>query len=172
MAADTNQFPTRPGLVITADFAEFRLKEGIFYYSNNVVVTDPPAKPGGPPTILKCGEATARRSLDNKFDSIVALHAVQIEQGPDRARGQRAVYTRSNEWMVLTGPFNPGDTNFPRPYLIRAQDTMEADRIVYDRLNGKIFYDNPKTVILSRGNTNAASTNKSGAKSQFPFPLK
>jgi lipopolysaccharide export system protein LptA len=176
VAQETNQFPTRPGLLITADFAEFRLKEGVFYYSNNVVVTDPPAKPGGPPTILKCGEATARRNPDNKFDSIVALHAVQIDQGTNRARGQRAVYTRSNEWMVLTGPFDPGDTNYPRPYLIRAQDTIEADRIIYDRLHSTINFDRPKTVIspatLSRGTTNAASTNKSGAKSVFPFPSK
>jgi lipopolysaccharide export system protein LptA len=174
LSAETNLFPNRAGLEINSDFAEFRLKEGIFYYSNNVVVTDPPAKPGGPPTVVRCREATATRGADGKFESIVAEHSVEIRQGEDIARSARAVYARSNEWLVLTGPFNPGDTNFPRPYLIRGRDTIEANQIIYNRMTDKVtFFEKQRTIIssqtLSRGNTNSAGTNRSGAKPQFPF---
>ena len=52
--AETNQLPSRPGLKIDAGFGRFNLKENTFFYSNNVVVVDPPAKPGDPPTIIRC----------------------------------------------------------------------------------------------------------------------
>ena len=175
LAADTNLFPSRPGLSITSNFAEFRLKGGTFFYSNNVVVTDPPAQPGEPPTVLSCQELTATRDALGKFDSIVALHGVEVRQGPDVARGHQAVYTRSNEWMVLTGAFDASDTNFPRPYLLRAQDTIDANRIIYDRVSNKLLFDQPRTRIspetMSKGNTNAAGTNRPGSSRRpFPFP--
>jgi lipopolysaccharide export system protein LptA len=175
MAAETNLFPERPGLSITSDFAEFRLKGGTFYDSNNVVVTDPPAQPGELPTVLRCRELTATRDALGKFDSIVALHGVRIQQGADEARGHQAVYTRSNEWMVLTGPFDPADTNSPRPYLLRGQDTIEAERFIYDRISNTLRFDRGKTVIspatMSKGNTNAAGTNRPGSSRRpFPFP--
>jgi lipopolysaccharide export system protein LptA len=169
-AAETNLFPQRPGLTIDADFAEFRLKSGVFFYSNNVTVTDPPARPGGPPTVLQCRELTATRDATGKFDSIVALHGVQIDQGSDRARGNRAVYYRSNEWMVLTGPFDASDTNHLRPYLVRDQSTISGDEIIYERSTGNIRFSRPSTKI----STNMTSgTNRSGSpKTQFPFPTK
>ena len=102
-AADEEKPPARPGLQITAEFAEFRLKENTAYYSNNVIIVDPPPKAGDLPTIIRCQELTATRSSEGKLDKIVAVGAVQIDQGEMHARGHQAVYTATNEAMVLTG---------------------------------------------------------------------
>src|SRR6185295_1238967 len=96
LAAETNKPPSRPGLEITAKFAEFRLKDNTAYYSNNVVVFDPPAKTNEAPTIIHCNELTARRGADGKLESIVAVQNVEIDQGETHARGQKAVYTATN----------------------------------------------------------------------------
>src|SRR5262245_49013700 len=102
--AETNQPPQRPGLQITAGFGVFRLKENTAYYSNDVVVVDPPGKPGDPPTIIHCHELTALQGTnDNKLEKIIAHGRVTIDQGDTHARGNHGVYTSSNEWMVLTG---------------------------------------------------------------------
>ena len=133
----------RPALEITAGFAEFRLKENTAYYSNDVVVTDPPSKPGDAPTIIHCRELTAVRGAAGKLDTIVAQHDVQIDQGDNHARGQLAVYTATNEWLVLTGGFPP----YPLPILYSSQGTNAGTVIVYDRLHDKLFITNATTVI-------------------------
>ena len=70
-AAETNQ-PSRGALEITAEFGRFQLKDNTAYYSNNVVVKDPPSKPGDPPTFIYCRELTATCSATGKMDTIVA----------------------------------------------------------------------------------------------------
>ena len=159
-AAETNRPPARPGLEIKADFSIFDLKGNTAYYSNNVVLIDPPAKPGDAPTILHCRELTARRSLSNKLDNIVAFGKVMIDQGEMHARGERAVYTATNELMVLTGGF---DADHPMPELYSpAQGTLTGDVIIYDRVNGRLSATNVTTTISSAALTNSspASTNK------------
>lgn len=168
LGVETNRPPARPGLEITATFGEFHLKDNTAYYSNNVVVVDPPAKPTDPPTIMKCHELTARRNANGKIDNIVALGSVQMDQGDNHARGHRAVYTGTNEIMVLTGAFDPADTNRPLPQLYSSQGTNYGTRIIYDRLNDKLRIEEVKTIIPSstlstadRAKTNAVpSTNK------------
>ena len=155
-AAETNRPPARPGLEIKASFSIFDLKNSTAYYSNNVVLTDPPAKPGDAPTILHCHELTARRSGSNKIDTIVAVGKVEIDQGDMHARGERVVYTATNEWMVLTGG---------QPMLYSSQGTNTGDVIIYDRLVGKLFITNVTTILPGASLTNAspASTNKTRA---------
>lgn len=175
LAAETNQPPGRPGLEITAKFAEFRLNksDSSAYYSNNVVVFDPPAKPGDAPTVIHANELTARRSANGKLESIVAVGNVEIDQGDMRARGQRAVYTATNELMVLTGAYPP----YKLPILFSSQGTNTGTEIVYDRLNDKLFITNVSTYIqgatlnnAEKGRTNSASrTNKTTAP-QTPAP--
>jgi lipopolysaccharide export system protein LptA len=157
LGAETNRPPARPGLEITAKFAEFRLKDNTAYYSNNVVVFDPPAKAGDAPTIIHCRELTARRGANGKLESIVAVHEVEIDQGDTHARGQKAVYTATNERMVLTGPFPP----FSQPLLFSSQGTNSGSEIVYDRLKDKLYITNVTTVIPS-ATLNNARTNSPG----------
>lgn len=155
-AAETNRPPARPGLEIKASFSIFDLKNSTAYYSNNVVLTDPPAKPGDAPTILHCHELTARRSASNKIDTIVAFGKVEMDQGDTHARGEHALYTATNEQIVLTGG---------QPMLYSSQGTNTGDVIIYDRLNGKLFITNVTTILPGTSLTNAspASTNKTRA---------
>ncbi len=163
LAAEINKPPARPGLEIKAKFAEFRLKDNTAYYSNDVVVIDPPAKPGDAPTIIRCRELTARRAASGKLDSIVAFHNVEIDQGDTHARGQKAVYSASSEQMVLTGAFPP----FALPILFSPQGTNTGTEIVYNRLTDKLWFTNVSTYIpgaslnnAEKGKTNSAATNK------------
>ena len=142
--AETNQPPARPGLKINAEFGRFHLKENTVFYSNNVVVVDPPAKPGDPPTIVHCREATAKLGEKGRIETIVALGAVQIDQGDLHARANRAVYYATNETMVLTGGF---DAQNPRPFLFSSQGKTDGDMIVYDRIAGTLSVDVVRTEI-------------------------
>lgn len=174
-AAETNKPPSRPGLEITAKFAEFRLKDNTAYYSNQVVVFDPPAKPGDAPTVIHCNELTAKRGAGGRLESIVAFRNVEIDQGDTHARGQRAVYTATNELMVLTGAFPP----FDQPILFSPQGTNSGSEIVYDRRNDKLFITNVTSIVsgaalnnAEKGRTNAAGrTNRTAAPKQ-PAPTK
>ena len=168
---------TRPALEITAGFAEFHLKANTVIYSDNVVVTDPPSKPGDVPTIIRCRELTAKRTAAGKLDSIVARYDVEIDQGGNHARGQQAVYTATNELMVLTGGFPP----YPLPILYSSQGTNTGTVIVYDRANDKLLITNATTVIpsatLSKANqkgTNSVILNDKlfPPKPQSPVPPK
>ena len=170
-AAETNQPPERAGLEITATFAEFHLKENTAYYSNNVVVVDPPSRPGDKPTILKCNELTATRGTNGRLDNIVALGAVQMDQGDTHARGHRAVYIGTNEVMELTGPFDPDDTDHPLPLLFSVQGTNYGTKIVYERLNDRLRIENVVTRIpgMTLSNTNRNRTNSSAFKTNAPM---
>ena len=172
-AADTNsppanRPPARPGLEIKASFSIFDLKARTVFYSNNVVLVDPPAKPGDAPTVLLCQELTARSNASNKIDTIVAERDVQIDRGDMHARGERAVYTTTNEQFVLTGG---------QPTITTPQGTSTGDKIIYDRIKDKIFFvSNVTTTASGAALTNAnshadpASTNKTRAPKTAPGP--
>jgi len=168
-AADTNRPPDRPALTIRAGFSVFLLRSNEFLYTNDVVVYDPPAKPGDPPTTLTCAWLTAKLGTNKKFETIIAHERVTISQGDNHARGNLAVYVGTNETVTLTGGFGSDGTNdFPLPVLFSPQGTNYGTMIVYDRLNDKLSIKDPKTIIpqtsLSKGQsslTNSAGTNKS-----------
>lgn len=167
-AVDEEKPPARPGLQINAKYAEIRLKENTAYYSNEVIIVDPPLKPGDPPTTIQCRELIATRRPDGNHDTIVAVGAVRIDQGELHARGHQAVYTSTNEAMVLTGAFDPGDTNHPLPYIYsEGQGTTSAGQITYDRLRAKIFFHS--NVVTEVNSTSLSKTNQqavgSGTKS-------
>jgi len=162
-AAETNA--PRPELQISADFGRFQLKEKIAFYSNNVVVVDPPAKPGDEPTIIRCRELTATQDTNGRLATIVAFGQVQIDQGDTHARADRVVYYGTNETMVLTGGF---DAQNPRPYLYSSQFTNYGDEIVYDRVADTLYTRNVRTDISGstlKSGTN--DTNKSRAPGLF-----
>ncbi|HMJ91389.1 MAG TPA: LptA/OstA family protein [Candidatus Acidoferrum sp.] len=160
------QPPTRPGLEIVADFAILDLKSNMVHYSNNVVVTDPPSKPGDPLTVLKCRELTATRGADGRLGQIDMVGDVQMDQGDLHARGQLAVYTASNETVVLTGPWPP--LNSDRPLLFSSQYTNDATEIIYKRLEGKMFWRDPRTFIPRSAMT---GTNSFGQTNKLFSPL-
>lgn len=176
LAADTNSNSTtnatRSALEITAEFGRFQLKENTAYYSNNVVVKDPPSKPGDPPTFIYCRELTATRNAAGKMDTIVALGAVQIDQGDTHAKADRAVYYGTNEIMELTGGF---DAQSRRPVLYSSQFTNYGDKIVYDRAADTLSIKAVVTQIpgtsLKNSGTNSANTNKVKSPKQTPTRL-
>jgi lipopolysaccharide transport protein LptA len=164
-AAELEQPPARPGLQINADFAVLDLKTNIVFYSNNVVVVDAPAKPGDPPTTLKCHELRAKRGT-NGFEWIQADGNVEIDQGDMHARGDRAFYSGATDQIEITGG---------TPLLFSSQITNRGDVIVYDRRNERLYIRKPTTDLPSGSlnkaspfGTNSSTTNKSppGAKPQ------
>jgi lipopolysaccharide export system protein LptA len=172
-AAGTNESTNRPALTINAKFSRFDLKNNIFVYSNNVpvfdpsnnvTVFDPPAKPGDPPTTLSCVWLIAKRAANGKIESIVAHERVQIDQGDRHARGALAVYTATNEQMVLTGAFDPSDTNSPAmPALFSPQGNLFGPKIVYDRRNDQLVMPEGVTTHIPQStlsSTNRSKTNK------------
>ena len=172
-AADEEKPPARPGLEIKAEYMELRLKENTAYYSNNVIIVDPPPKPGDLPTIIQCRELTATRSPNGKPDRFVAVGAVQMDQGEIHARGHQAVYTATNEVMVLTGAF---DDTHPLPYVYSAQGTNRAGQITYDRLLDKIIFrtnvvTEVTTTSLSKTNQAAGGSGTKTNKTRAPGTL-
>jgi len=171
-AAGTNESTNRPALTINAKYSRFDLKNYVFLYSNvtsfatnDVTVFDPPAKPGDPPTIMTCVWLTATRGAGGKIENITAHERVKIDQGDRAARGALAVYTATNEQMVLTGAFDPSDTNSSAwPVLFSSQGNLTGPKIVYDRLNNELIMPEGGTTFIPQStlsNTNRDKTNKS-----------
>ena len=171
-AAGTNESTNRAALTINAKYSRFDLKNYVFLYSNvtsfssnDVTVFDPPAKPGDPPTIMSCVWLTATRGASGKIENITAHERVKINQGDRQGRGALAVYTATNEQMVLTGAFDPSDTNSPAfPALFSPQGNLYGPKIVYDRLNNQLLMPEGVTTIIPQStlsSTNRDKTNKS-----------
>ncbi len=167
-AAEMEIPPTRPGLTITADFNVLMLKSNIVIFSNNVVVIDPPSKPGEAPMILRCVWLTGRRDAVGRIQEIEAHERVAIDQDTVHARGNYAIYTATNELMALVGAFDPADTNNTQPYLFVSQGTNsnsaitnKGDAIIYDRVRntlttlGGAKTDIPGATLKSTNPTNA-----------------
>jgi lipopolysaccharide export system protein LptA len=142
LAADVEQPPPRPGLVITGQLQIISLEAKTIYYSNDVLVVDPPAKPGESNTTLRCQELTAKQNATGAIESIIADRAVEIDQGDKHARADHAVYLSETDQITLTGVTS-------RPRIISGQITNTADRIIYDRRSGKIFASNVLTEASS-----------------------
>ena len=169
-AAGTNDATNRPALTINAKYSRFDLKNNVFVYSNvtsfssnDVTVFDPPAKPGDPPTTMSCAWLTATRAADGKIETITAHERVKIDKGDRHARGALAVYTSTNEQMVLTGAFDPSDTN-ALSALFTAQGSLFGPKIVYDRRNDELVTPEGVTTIIPQStlsSTNRDKTNKS-----------
>ena len=170
-AADADQSTNRPALTIKANFSVFDLKNYVFIYSNNVpgsdptndvVVFDPPAKPGDPPTILTCVWLVATRGTNGKIDTITAHERVRIDHGDRRARAGLGVYTATNEQIVLTGAFDPSDTN-GLPALLSPQGNLYGPKIVYDRMSDRLLMPEGVTTVIppsALSSTNRDKTNK------------
>lgn len=159
VAADDVPRPDRPGLEIGSKEAVFQLKEKVWIYRGDVVVTDPPAKPGDPPTVLKCQVLTARMATNGGFETIVAETDVQISQGDQHARGEKAIYTQATEELVIYG----GDK---LAMLASPQGTNYGERIVYNRTNDTLkIVGAVKTQIpgasLQKGTNSSPGSNRS-----------
>lgn len=141
------QPPQRLGLEITADLTVVMLRSNMVFYSNNVVVFDAPSKPGGPPTVLHCRELTASRTPSGQVDQIIAIGDVQVEQGDLQGRGQKAVYSGSNDVLVLTGPWPHAPWNSPTPLLFSTNGTLTGSEIRYERQTDKLYVPQGRTYI-------------------------
>ena len=161
-AAEMEIPPARPGLTITADSSVLMLKSNIVIFSNNVVVVDPPSKPGEEPMVLKCVWLTGRRDASGKIEEIEAHERVEIDQGTVHARGNYARYSATNELIALVGMFDPKDSRNPNPYIYSYQNTNSptaitnsAKAIIYDRVKnelrafGDVVVDVPGTALKS-----------------------
>lgn len=166
-AAEMEIPPVRPGLTIRADINVMMLKSNIVIFSNNVVVIDPPSKPGEAPMILKCVWLTGRRDDAGRIQEIEAHERVAIDQGTVHARGNYAIYTATNELMALVGAFDPGDTNNPFPYIYTSQNTNSAsaitnsgDAIIYDRVRSTLTtMGGARTIVPGATLKSASPTN-------------
>jgi lipopolysaccharide export system protein LptA len=170
-AAEMEIPPARPGLTITADTSVLMLKSNIVIFSNNVVVIDPPSKPGEEPMILTCKWLTGRRDASGKIQEIEAHERVAIDQGTVHARGNYAIYTATNELMALVGAFDQADTNWPKPYIFTSQSakssmvvTNDGDAIIYDRVRDTLTTLGAARTIVPGGTLKSANpTNAPGS---------
>ena len=161
LAADDLVRPDRPGLDIVSEEFEFRIKEKTYVYRHNVVVTNPPAEPGDPPTILKCQILTGKLGTNGGFETIVAEKDVRISQGDQYTEGSKAVYTRATEELVIYSGDKPA-------MLAREGIKSYGDRIIYSLTNSRLRIDGAVRTEIS-GQTLQGSTNSPGiGRGLFP----
>jgi lipopolysaccharide export system protein LptA len=165
-AAEMEIPPARPGLTINAESSILMLKSNIVIYSNNVVVVDPPAKPGEDPMILKCVWLTGRRDTNGGIQEIEAHGRVSIDKGPYHARANYAIYTATNDLMAMVGPYDPANTNWPKPYVFTSAGpkstfvvTNSGDAIIYDRLRDELRTVQAETYVPGATLKSATPTN-------------
>lgn len=174
-AAEMEIPPARSGLTITAAVNVLNLKSDEVLYSNNVLVTYPPAKPGDPFTYLRCHWLTGKRGTNGQLEEIVARERVSVDRGDQHARGNFAIYTATNEMLALVGPYDPADATRPLPYIYTPQGTNQGESIIYDRrantltTRGAITDVAPDT-MKSLSATNRAATNKTSDASPADRP--
>lgn len=165
-AAEMEIPPARPGLTITADINILMLKSNIVIFSNNVVVIDPPAKPGDAPMILKCVWLTGRRDAFGKIEEIEAHERVEIDHGTVHARGNYARYSATNELIALVGMFDPKDVNNTNAYLYTVTDTNSFAATTNS--GDAIIYDRARNMLSTLGNTRLVVPG-AALKSTSPF---
>ena len=165
-AAEMEIPPARPGLTINAESSILMLKSNIVIYSNNVVVVDPPSKPGDDPMILKCVWMTGRRDTNGGIQEIEAHGRVSIDKGTIHARANYAIYTATNEVMAMVGAYDPSNTNWPKPYIFTSAGpkstfvvTNSGDAIIYDRMRDELRTVNAETFVPGASLKSAAPTN-------------
>ncbi len=162
-AAEIELPPTKPGLTIRADINVFYISSNMVLYSNNVVLVDKPVGTNQPETVVKCRWATGKKDAAGNLEEIVAYEQVAIDQGDKHARGNHAIYTASNENLVLTGPFN-AENPYPHLFVSSSGVTQSAVRIIYDRRNNTLRSDGeavtaipPAALKTGAGTTNSPS---------------
>ena len=160
-AAEMEIPPARPGLTIKAGLNILNLKSNEVLYSNNVLVTYPPRRTNDPVTYLRCDWATGKLGTNRQPEEIIAHGRVALDSGDKHARGNYAIYTATNEWFTLVGPFDPADTNRPLPYVILPEGTQEGTAIIYDRRNGRLRTLDAITHINAEALKSVTSTNRS-----------
>lgn len=124
---------------ITSETFDFDQRAGVFHFERDVRVVNPGIM------TLTCGDlvaqmparGTKRAPTDaGGVDKITANTDVRIEFISDgttnHASGSRAVYTKTNSLLVLTG--KPGG---PFPQLFRDDMSITAETITLDLANGK-----------------------------------
>ncbi|HTD68147.1 MAG TPA: LptA/OstA family protein [Candidatus Limnocylindria bacterium] len=166
-AAEIELPPAKPGLTIQSSNILFDLVSNSILYSNNVVVVDKPLGTNQPETIITCNWATAKRSAAG-MEEIVAYEKVTIDQGDKHARGNHAIYTATNEQLVLTGSFS-AENPLPHLYLSSSGVTQAAVRIIYDRKNNTIRGEGEAIMTVPASALKSGSTtNPNGARKIFP----
>ena len=175
-AAEMEIPPARPGLTIKAGINILNLNSNEVLYSNNVLVTYPPRRTNDPVTYLRCDWATGKLGTNRQPEEIIAHGRVALDSGDKHARGNYAIYTATNEWFTLVGPFDPADTNRPLPYVILPEGTQEGTAIIYDRRNGRLRTLDAITHINAEALKSVTSTNRSSTnvadRPKNPPPLK
>ncbi len=160
-AAEMEIPPARPGLTITSVVNILNLKSYEVLYSNNVLVTYPPRRTNDPVTYLRCDWLTGKLGTNRQPEELIAHGHVALDSGEKHARGNYAIYTATNEWVTLVGPFDPADTNRPLPYVILPEGIQEGTAIIYDRRNDRIKTFGAITHINAEALKSVSSTNRS-----------
>lgn len=175
-AAEMEVPPARPGLKIWSGRQIVYLTNNFDLHTNNVIVIDPPVKPGDPETRLACEWATVKRGANSQIEEIAAHGKVAVDQGERHARGNFGLYTGTNEIVALVGAYDPADTNNIRPYLYRWSRTNSApavtnsgDSIIYSRRDSTLDILNsqlelPPAALKSPSPTNSARATNGPAK--------
>jgi lipopolysaccharide export system protein LptA len=120
---------------------EYDLKEGTAVYTGNVIVDDPTMKMTCYRLSVKFAPKDGGKSADKSLplvtgnfggqvQSIEATGTVVILNKKDgsKATGDKAVYTTTNETIVLSGN---------RPTITAGSNGLKADRVIFDRVRGK-----------------------------------
>ena len=125
---------TTNGMMIWADGgAIYSGSNSAFTYKTNVRVADPQM-------FLQCELLTAfYNTNDNRLDMIVAEDKVMLLSQGRQILGDRAVYTASNDTVVVTG-----ETVF----LIDSRATLFGTQFVFDRKSGTAHSVGPVTTLL------------------------
>ena len=137
-AAITNQAPVIE--IASRDGFEYDLNRGRAIYRGNVVVRDPQMYmtcqiltaqfQTGTNNTAAAGQPMISNQLGGRIISITAEEGVAIINLQDKseARGDKAYYSAETETVVLSGV---------RPSIRSGRNTIRADRIIFDRLQGK-----------------------------------
>jgi lipopolysaccharide export system protein LptA len=110
---------------LAADSVDFDEARGVSVYKGDVDLRQGSMR-------LRASEVTVQQQ-GRKPNRIIAVGAVRFSQasdkGPITARARQAEYEVNSEVLELTGDAS----------LTQAGDTMQSDRIVYDRVNHKVM---------------------------------
>jgi lipopolysaccharide export system protein LptA len=105
----------------------------VITYSNNVRVVDPQM-------FLQCELLTAFYNTNSsRLEVIVAEHKVMLVSRDRQILGDRAVYTSSNDTVVVTGE---------TVALLDSRATLLGSQFVFDRKSGTAYSVGPVTTLL------------------------
>ena len=102
-------------------------------------------------TYLRCNWLTGRRGADGQVDAIVAHERVAIDHGEQHGRGNYAIYTGTNELLVMVGTFDLADTNRLLPYLYASHWTNDMEVVKWLYKSTAIIYDRRRDTLSGEG---------------------